>query len=170
MVLLKGNKVICICLLILLECCSPKEVKNNFYNKTLGLNIKVEGKGYVYVEESAKNEGFSFKILKYEPLKGSLIPNSKFYPMPYKLRQGWGVMNWKSTPFIDTKGALDLLFKYSVGDEQLKSQISTFKKLIESKGNYFAYYYRNEGDYIYSVEFYLLDVSNNQIYIIEVET
>lgn len=156
-------------ILIIIQSCTSKNTDNNFYNNTLGLNVNVQKQEYSFREESTQNEGFSFDIVSFF-LKGKDILNGSNYPKNYEFREDWNISKWKQTPFFDKEGVLDLLFKYDIKNEELKSHIENFKKLIENEGNYFSYYYESEGNYVYSIEFYLIDVKNNQIFIIEIET
>lgn len=155
--------------LIVIQSCKSKNTDNNFYNNTLGLNVNIEKKEYSFREESTQNEGFSFDIVSFS-LKESDILKGKDYPKNYEFREDWNISKWQQTPFVDKEGALDLLFKYDIKNEGLKSHIEDFKKLIENEGNYFSYYYENKGSFIYSIEFYLIDLANNKIFIIEIET
>lgn len=162
------NKGIYFIIFIFFGCLSSQQMDRTFYKNYLGLNIIPKKELYVYNESSTQNEGFNLSIVKYDTVNSLII--KKGYPIKDKYRQKWLVSEWKPVS-NDIIKDFDIIFKYRLEDLKIKQQIKNIKLLFKSSSNYYSCYYKEspKGD-IYAIYLYILDVTNNNIYIFNVET
>jgi hypothetical protein len=86
------------------------------------------------------------------------------------VRKNWGISKWSKSPFENYENNLEVLLKYDITNDSLKSKISEFISLIKSNRSYYSYYYKKQGESIYSIEFYLIDLDKSLLYTIIILT
>jgi hypothetical protein len=58
----KLQQISCFVFMLLVLCCTNRNINNTYYNKVLGLKINVEKNIYNFEESAGDNEGFFLSI------------------------------------------------------------------------------------------------------------
>lgn len=160
---------ICIISLVLTGCSGT--INQEYFNKTLGLNIEIKKK--IFNSEnsiSPQGEGFSMEIITFDKKDtASLFVNNNSYPKPYDLRSDWKISKWQKTPLVN-KDVTELLFNYNINDKAIKKELANIKLLVNSKGNYISYYFKESDGNIHAIDICILDIKNKIIYLCEIIT
>lgn len=158
------NKVFKIIFLSLffISSCTPPNLDKEFYENTLGVNIVPQKRIYFYSEESARSEGFSFEIIKYEQEEQLKIDFN--YPIHFNMESNWFIKKWTNEVVLDYN-VFDPIFSYSVKNINLLQHRQRLKELLASGEYFYSYYFLNSGggDSI-GVDLYLIDSKEKQVY------
>ena len=163
MVRLKPNSVCSVLILILLfieSGCTSQRMEKNFYQDVLGVNAIPEKQVFVYDEESANNDGFSFEIIRVN------LDDPKFtkgYPVSDEFRKGMQISKWQKTPALTVKD-FDIIFKYHIDNPNVGQKIKEAQKALMSEGSFYCYFFKKESEYVESIDLYILDVKNKLLY------
>ena len=144
--------------------CDHPNISVDFYKNTLGVNIVPQNSVYFFNEESARSEGFTFEIVRYN-LKDSLKIDAK-YPIPYDEVNNWSINKWTNKPIENIK-LLDPIFIYNIKDKEALKKLNQVKELLIKGGYYYCFYYLNpDGGGNIGIDFYLIDDKSKQVYCI----
>ncbi|WP_437922096.1 hypothetical protein [Sphingobacterium sp. LRF_L2] len=161
---LKPNSIYSVFIILLLfieNGCTSRRMEKDFYQNVLGVNAIPEKQVFLYSEESANNDGFSFEIIRV-----NLDDDLKFsqnYPISDEFRKGMQISKWQKTPALTMKD-FDIIFKYHLDKPKVSQKIKEAQKVLMSEGSFYCYFFRKESEYVESIDLYILDVKNKLIY------
>lgn len=134
----------------------------------LGIDeINLEGKIYSKDTTGINGEGYLFEI--YSLSAGTVktfVSSSSKSEYPSKNSYIDDVKNWSKTPLNDEK-VLELVLSNYTTDIEEKKMIASLRKALSSINNYYAYGYSKTDGAMYRIEFYLLDIKENKLYVFE---
>lgn len=149
--------------------CTNRNINSTYYRQVLGLKINIEKNKYIFEESAGNNEGFFLSIDSFSIKEKSIFIDEKF-PKLTEERKNWDISKWSKSPLLNYENNLEVLLKYDITNDSLKSKISEFINLVKGNKSYFSYYYKKQGESIYSIEFYLIDLEKNLLYTIIILT
>jgi hypothetical protein len=138
-----------------------------------------DAKGELGTAERAFNgDGYSFSAhelpasirTRFESPDDKLL--SEFPKRPSE-RSHWSEEHWRSGPFDERFNAY-LNFALTSYDAQrepaLTEQFVKIRELISRKGAYYAFFYNSHGDRPGNIDFFLVDLTGNRLYVINHNT
>jgi hypothetical protein len=149
--------------------CTNKNINSTYYKQVLGLKINVEKNKYSFEESAGNNEGFFLSIDSFSTKDKSIRIDEK-YPKLKETRENWGISKWSKSPLKNYENNLEVLLKYDITNDSLKSKVFEFLNLVKGNKSYYSYYYKKQGDSIYSIEFYLIDLDKSLLYTVIILT
>ena len=89
---------------------------------------------------------------------------SEFPKRPH-YRDHWSVVRWKEAPFNpDYEGYLDFALYAASGHE------SDIKEALSRKGTYYAFFHSDHGSSPGNIDFFIVDLVEDRLYVINVNT
>lgn len=154
--------------IIILSGCSSSAIDNTFCKNTLGLNLSMNKEIYEYEEDGVRGKGVLFLEYSFHKKDNKILINKGTYPHYYDLRKDWKLSTWEETPLIN-KQVYQLISEYNIIDKKFGQYISVVKNLLISRKNLVSYYYKESNNNIYAIEMYLIDTSNDKLYLIYIK-
>ena len=96
-----------------------------------------------------------------------------FFPVRPGYRNHWKTVFWQKTPLLpEFEKYADFALSEYVQDSPAKLQehFDNIRKALSTSGNYFAFFYNDPGSYIGDIDFFLIDLRNKRLYIINLNT
>ena len=95
------------------------------------------------------------------------------YPKSSDIGDRWQTEHWQKTPFQgDFQDGLQLVLSNYDAKEapELASHLEAIQRTLDSEGSYYAFFYYRAIDRISDVDFFLVDLANNRLYIVNHNT
>ncbi|MCW1916580.1 hypothetical protein OJ996_23535 [Luteolibacter sp. GHJ8] len=92
------------------------------------------------------------------------------FPKRPGYRKHWQSESWRRTPF-EARFAreVDMALNDLRGGD-LKTRFAEVRETLSKEGAYYAFFYKKPGDYVANVDFYIVDLPGNRLYIINHNT
>ena len=130
---------------------------------------------YEYESERAFNgDGYTFMVYRlpaaiktrFEAADDKLLTK---HPSKCSYRSEWRVQNWKAGPLrAEDQKYLD--FALLGGDESLAVHAGAIRKALAGEGAYYAYLHYDHGGFPGNVDFFVVDLENDYLYVINFNT
>ena len=95
------------------------------------------------------------------------------YPKSSKIGDRWQTEHWQKTPFQgDFQDGLQLVLSNYDAKEapELDSHLKAIRQALDNGGSYYAFFYYRAIDRISDIDFFLVDLANNRLYIVNHNT
>jgi hypothetical protein len=157
------------CLLVLtivfLTSCSERKLD---LKDVLGIEIELVNKDYEYGDYlSFSGEGYTgLQYSLSETEMNSIIKEINSQELPLK-KELFKIQFWTKTPINKkSEDILDLISSYHSKDKEFLKFQKELRIIMTKKDNYFSYYYKETEGHIDDIELYLLDTTNNKVFIV----
>lgn len=158
----KLNFVFLVFSLVWLAGCSAKLTEKKLVNQ-LGVNAKLVENIYCWESgQDIQGEGFKICVNSLSLKEGDLINTN--YPISDINKENWYISTWKESPV--SLEYFDILLQYNVKEANAKKYILDMKNALNSKNNYYCYYYlfAKDTDVIIGIDLYVIDTKSSLIY------
>lgn len=168
------KKVKFIFLIQVLLSCSNYMYDSKDLENILGVGIDTLSKEYAYEETSGiQGEGYLFNkyVLSDKAVSEFVKSKSKMsFPKKDKYKNDWELVHWQKGLILNNN-VLNLLTVFEQHpNPSLKNELSELKNNLNVNDNYYSFFYKDSALEPYAIELYVLNPSNNTLWVINIIT
>jgi len=137
--------------------------------KLLGVN-KVEIISNRAIEDipSTFGEGYGIEVYELSQNTVQSFLNRTSKVLPEKAEEKWQKYDWNKVPVDNSfSEVFDVALNYYNRDKALETQLNIIKKILIQGNAYCAFYYKPDRDNPQNVQFFILNLQDRKLYIID---